>query len=159
MRALARGLRVPNGLMKCEYRWIAQTSFSTKGSHKKFSSASPELRTNPVIQHNHILDQKTTKFSNNYNKVKSFNLYGPREHYWWTGKAPSNCPGAVKGKMHSLPQLCLNNKKCTKESIQAYFDNTWTITETLFSSLQVSFHKNVIFIFRANYLILFTFAG
>ena len=139
MKAFARRLRVPRDLSRCEFRWVAQTSFSTKGNHKKFSSASPELKSNPAIQYNHILDQKNANITNNYITVKDFNLFGPREHHWWTGKSPLNCPGAINGKMHSLPQLCLN-KKCTKESIQAYFDNTWTITETLFSSLQVSFN-------------------
>lgn len=138
MRALVRRLHSSRGLGRCEFRWVAQSSFSTKGNHKNFSSASPEFKSNTVVQYTRILDQENAKIINNRKKVKGFNLFGPREHNWWTGKSPSHCPGAINGKMHSLPQLRLD-KKCTKESIQAYFDNTWTITETLFSSLQVSF--------------------
>ncbi len=138
MRALVRRLRVPRDLGRCEYRWMAQASFSSKGSQKKFSSVSPELKSNTTIQYNDILDSKRVKISTNKDKLKSFNLFGPREHQWWTGKTPLNCPGSINGKIHSLPQLCLD-KKCTKEAIQAYFDNTWTITEALFSSLQVRF--------------------
>ena len=66
-------------------------------------------------------------------------LTGKRTSEWWTGKAPlcGVCPGvAADGKIYSLPQLTWEGKSITKESLQAYFDNTWTLTEVLFSALQ-----------------------
>ncbi len=55
----------------------------------------------------------------------------------WTGLAPlpSICPGVdADGKIHSLPQL--NYEMATKQDVLAYFDNGWTMTEVLFSSLK-----------------------
>ncbi len=68
----------------------------------------------------------------------SLSLIGPRDSSWWTGKKPAECPGFVKdtGKVYSLPQLSLDAKVCSKQAIQNYFDNTWTLTEILLSSLQ-----------------------
>ena len=67
-----------------------------------------------------------------------FNLYGKRNPDWWTGKAPQQgvCPGVDKhGKITSLPALNLS-PGVTKKQIQDYFDNTWTLTEVLFSAFQ-----------------------
>ncbi|RYH25302.1 5-histidylcysteine sulfoxide synthase, partial [archaeon] len=61
-------------------------------------------------------------------------LLGPRTAEWWTGKAPSNCPGFADGKLYSLPQATFDN--LTRHGLQAYFDNTWTLTEVMMSSLQ-----------------------
>lgn len=66
--------------------------------------------------------------------TNSMSLRGPRGAEWFTGKAPHLCPGAVDGKLHSLPQLTLDN--LTREKLLAYYDNTWTLTETLLASLQ-----------------------
>eukprot|EP01031_Cornospumella_fuschlensis_P034144 gene34144-41332_t len=66
--------------------------------------------------------------------VDSFPLVGPRTSEWWTGKAPNNCPGFVEGKLFSLPQVTFDN--LTRQALQAYFDNTWTLTEVMMSSLQ-----------------------
>jgi len=66
-------------------------------------------------------------------------LHGPRSKEWWTGKAPiaGVCPGVeADGKIYSLPQLTFTKGNITKEALQAYFDNTWTLTEVLFASLQ-----------------------
>jgi 5-histidylcysteine sulfoxide synthase/putative 4-mercaptohistidine N1-methyltranferase len=65
-------------------------------------------------------------------------LTGPRSSGWFTGVAPENCPGfnIVTQQLQSLPLPNLSN--CTRESALAYFNNTWTITELLFSSLQSS---------------------
>ena len=66
-------------------------------------------------------------------------LYGARSANWWTGKQPQLgvCPGMRQdGTLCSLPQLSLSKDSCTRESLQAYFDNTWAMTEVLFASLQ-----------------------
>ena len=62
-------------------------------------------------------------------------LIGARGAAWWTGKAPAQCKGFVDGKLYSLPQLSLEGG-LSRETIQAYFDNTWSLTEVLLASLQ-----------------------
>lgn len=68
-------------------------------------------------------------------------LYGSRPAEWWTGKAPAEVAGwvtAADGRnshLTSLPQLNLS-AACTREQVMDYFDNTWTLTEQLFASLQ-----------------------
>ena len=62
---------------------------------------------------------------------------GPRPDSWWTGPAPSRdaCPGVdANGVLRSLrtPDLA----RCERSDVLAYFDNTWCLTEVLFSSLQ-----------------------
>ncbi len=62
-------------------------------------------------------------------------LTNPRPNDWWTGKRPQNCPGrSPSGQLTSLPQPHLTH--CTRQQVQDYFDNSWTLTEVLFSSLQ-----------------------
>jgi 5-histidylcysteine sulfoxide synthase len=64
---------------------------------------------------------------------------GKVETNWFTGKRPiyGECPGVTSdGRLHSLPFLSLEGRKCTKRALQDYFDNTWTLTELLFSSLK-----------------------
>lgn len=58
----------------------------------------------------------------------------PRKPEWWTGLRPEDCPGYGRdGKLYSLaiPDL----KSCTRQEVLDYFNNTWTLTELLFSSL------------------------
>jgi 5-histidylcysteine sulfoxide synthase/putative 4-mercaptohistidine N1-methyltranferase len=52
----------------------------------------------------------------------------------FTGKPPSECPGWTGSQLTSLPLL--NLESCTREQALAYFDNTWTLTELLFKSLE-----------------------
>lgn len=62
-------------------------------------------------------------------------LNGPRPDWWWTGRHPDACPGRrVDGTLTSLPLP--NLATCTRESVRDYFDNTWTLTEVLFSGLR-----------------------
>ncbi len=62
-------------------------------------------------------------------------LIGPRPAWWWTGKAPADCTGKQpEGILTSLPLL--NLASCTRQQVMDYFDNTWTLTEILFSSLR-----------------------
>lgn len=70
--------------------------------------------------------------------VKSIlSLEGTRSAEWWTGNHPSKCPGSgIDGQLFSLPQLALDTGRLSREKIQDYFDNTWTLTEVLLSGLQ-----------------------
>ncbi|GLC40818.1 hypothetical protein PLESTB_000019400 [Pleodorina starrii] len=65
-------------------------------------------------------------------------LVGPRGTWWWTGKAPAECPGFDKaaGVLRSLPLP--NTRSFTRQSVLDYFDNTWTLTEVLFAALQTT---------------------
>ena len=58
---------------------------------------------------------------------------------WWTGLTPSYplCPGVdAEGRIHSLPQLRLDH--CSRQQMLEYFQNSWALTEILFSSLKNS---------------------
>jgi hypothetical protein len=62
-------------------------------------------------------------------------LHGPRESEWFTGVHPSECPGAdAHGVIRSmaLPNL----SSVTRTEAKAYFDNSWTLYETLFAGLK-----------------------
>lgn len=62
-------------------------------------------------------------------------LAGPRPVWWWTGLAPQDSPGRQPdGTLTSLPQP--NLATCTRQQALDYFNNGWTLTETLFSGLQ-----------------------
>ena len=63
-------------------------------------------------------------------------LVGPRDDSWFTGVSPNNaCPGTdMHGKIRSLPLP--NLSKVTRESALEYFDNSWTLYETLFAGLK-----------------------
>ena len=62
-------------------------------------------------------------------------LAGPRPSWWWTGHIPRDCPGRRSdGTITSLALPDLAN--CTRAQALDYFDNGWTLTEVLFSSLR-----------------------
>ncbi|NTU57155.1 MAG: hypothetical protein HGA79_12985, partial [Anaerolineales bacterium] len=62
-------------------------------------------------------------------------LTGPRPIGWWTGQPPQDCPGLQPdGTLTSLPLP--NLAVCTRQQALDYFDNSWTLTEVLFSGLQ-----------------------
>lgn len=63
-------------------------------------------------------------------------LTGPRDaDEWFTGRQPNICPGAdSKGIIRSLPLPRLD--QVTRESAMEYFDNSWTLYETLFAGLK-----------------------
>ena len=56
---------------------------------------------------------------------------------WWTGLAPSACPGFDQERNCLVALPLLNLEICTREDILAYFNNSWTLTELLFQSLKV----------------------
>lgn len=63
-------------------------------------------------------------------------LQGPRSLDWFTGKPPLHgiCPGVGQdGFIRSLPMPNLN--QVTRQQTQEYFDNTWTLFETMFAGL------------------------
>eukprot|EP00971_Amphidinium_carterae_P026649 525877-Amphidinium_carterae.1 len=65
-------------------------------------------------------------------------LNSERSMDWYTGKAPlpGKCPGVnpETGKIQSLPMP--NLAKVTRKAAQDYFDNSWTISETLFAGFK-----------------------
>ncbi|CAM9110758.1 unnamed protein product [Choristocarpus tenellus] len=62
-------------------------------------------------------------------------LFGKRPDSWWTGPKPEATPGMqANGQLSSLPQLKLSD--CSRQTLLDYFNNTWVLTEVLFSSLQ-----------------------
>lgn len=62
-------------------------------------------------------------------------LLGPRDaDEWFTGKKPSICPGTdAQGVIRSLPLPKLD--AVTRKAAREYFDNSWTLYETLFAGL------------------------
>ena len=62
---------------------------------------------------------------------------------WWTGKSPNECAGWVSATETSpewlsslaLPDLAAPTAK-TREQTLDYFDNTWTLTELLFTAVR-----------------------
>lgn len=68
-------------------------------------------------------------------------LARPRPEEWWTGLPPAACEGLAgppvarkaPAELTSLPLP--NLARLTREGVKEYFDNTWTLTEVLFSSL------------------------
>ncbi|MBL8251256.1 MAG: 5-histidylcysteine sulfoxide synthase, partial [Candidatus Competibacter sp.] len=62
-------------------------------------------------------------------------LAGPRPAWWWTGLPPQACPGLqADGALTSLALPDLS--RCTRQQVLDYFDNGWTLTETLFAGLR-----------------------
>jgi len=74
-----------------------------------------------------------TRQQNNYNHDLK-KQFGDK---WWTGLAPEQCPGFDKERqcLAALPQINLNI--CTRQDALDYFNNSWTLTELLFSGLKV----------------------
>lgn len=62
-------------------------------------------------------------------------LVGPRPALWWTGCEPNRCAGIdAAGVLRSLRTPHLDT--CSRAEVLDYFDNSWTLTELLFSALQ-----------------------
>ncbi|MEN0058471.1 MAG: 5-histidylcysteine sulfoxide synthase, partial [Bdellovibrio sp.] len=55
---------------------------------------------------------------------------------WWTGLPPEKCPGfdSQRGCLEALPLV--NLKIASRQDILDYFNNTWTLTEVLFTALK-----------------------
>lgn len=100
------------------------------GLASKFSSVSEEFEFDDLSEKS-VMPIKSQRA----HAVPQLALTGARNADWWTGKHPTRCPGVSNGKLYSLPQLSLEGG-ITREIIQAYFDNTWTLTEVLLASLE-----------------------
>ena len=75
-------------------------------------------------------------------------LHGPREaKHWFTGVAPKDCPGVDQDGivLRSLPLP--NLSAVTRQAAKDYFDNSWTLYETLFAGLkgEEGFYRYVAF--------------
>lgn len=82
-----------------------------------------------------LVDSRSGGWRENLGKSRIWLDY-PKSAQWWTGKAPVHgvCPGVNEnGRIRALPMPCL--KTCTRQNVLDYFDNGWTLTEVLFSSL------------------------
>lgn len=65
------------------------------------------------------------------NEVQKF--FGER---WWTGLHPEKCVGFDHKRKFLAALPLINLDICTRQDVLDYFDNTWTLTEILFSSLK-----------------------
>lgn len=64
-------------------------------------------------------------------------LSGRRDDSWWTGLSPrdKSCPGLdSSGCLRSLPMPVLTGLR--KQELKDYFENGWSLTETIFAALQ-----------------------
>ncbi|CAN5467086.1 5-histidylcysteine sulfoxide synthase [soil metagenome] len=79
------------------------------------------------FQHNAVWRQNLGK--------SAIDLSVPRKSDWYTGLTPEKCPGySADGKLYSL--VIPNLATCTRQQALDYFNNTWTLSELLFSSLK-----------------------
>ncbi len=93
------------------------------------SSRNPNLGSLAISSEN----PESESWEKNLGKSK-LKLDFPKDSSWWTGLAPSGCPGFdSKGKLRSL--LMPDLDKCTRQDLIDYFNNGWTLTELLFSGL------------------------
>ncbi|MBP9090328.1 5-histidylcysteine sulfoxide synthase [bacterium] len=77
---------------------------------------------------------KTAFWRHNIGK-SAIDLSVPRSSIWFTGLTPESCPGfSSDGKLYSL--VMPNLATCTRQEALDYFNNTWTLSELLFSSLK-----------------------
>lgn len=71
----------------------------------------------------------------NLNQLKEDHRSQLTPRTWWTGLSPQQCPG-FDPETQSLKALpLLNLSLCSRQDVLDYFDNTWTLTEVLFSGL------------------------
>lgn len=55
---------------------------------------------------------------------------------WWSGIAPDKCPGYDVNRKCLTALPLLNLDICTRQDVWNYFNNSWTLTELLFSALK-----------------------
>lgn len=92
---------------------------------------------NPNLDLSSPLNEQNESWHQNIKSDVDASLRGARSDGWWTGKPPlfGQCPGVqTNGIISSLPLI--NLSQCTRLDVLDYFDNTWTLTEVLFSALQ-----------------------
>ena len=57
---------------------------------------------------------------------------------WWTGLPPEECAGFDVERKCLVALPLLNLEICSRQDVLDYFNNSWTLTEVLFSALKVS---------------------
>ena len=119
---------------------MATRPFSSVIDKQYFSSMQHVVKAHPKPHSyakilNVVQKQKEERHTPVQQSIKTDELYGPRNSQWWTGKHPLEST-YINGQPHAYPLLSLEKGKCTRESMQKYFDNTWTSTESLFACLQ-----------------------
>ena len=107
---------------------------STNPAILKPFKVNSEIKITPQFNDNSAISIPTFH-STNLSIDNIGSLYGERSQQWWTGKTPQQAT-YINGQPHSAPFLSLEPGKISRESLQAYFDNTWTLTEALFAGLQ-----------------------
>jgi DinB superfamily len=143
--ALGRARRHPpaaKGLLM-DFKFQNRTIVAVKNCHQigiasSFSSAVPLQLDYDELEMQTAADvKKPISYPGKAVNMEQSNLalVGGRNAFWWTGKNPSVCPGIENGRLYSLPQLSLE-AGMSRETIQAYFDNTWTLTEILLAGLE-----------------------
>lgn len=81
-------------------------------------------------QHNQQLEKTTWRSNLSPDRLS---LFRTRKHNnWYTGLHPSKCPG-LQNETFALSMPRFDN--CTRKSVLDYFNNGWTLTESLFSAL------------------------
>lgn len=55
---------------------------------------------------------------------------------WWTGLSPEECVGYHQEQKYLQALPLVNLEICTRQDILDYFNNTWTLTEILFSAIK-----------------------
>lgn len=55
---------------------------------------------------------------------------------WWTGLPPEECAGYHREQKFLQALPLVNLEICTRQDVLDYFNNSWTLTEILFSSLK-----------------------
>jgi hypothetical protein len=120
-------LNISNNLyfQKSNFSKISSTSISKLNYNKRSSQTIKKLSTASLSNDN---------INMIINEPKQHSIDN-QDNNWYTGKKPYECPGFIDNQLFSLPQLSFEKDLCTREKLQEYFDNTWTLTEVLLSSL------------------------
>jgi 5-histidylcysteine sulfoxide synthase/putative 4-mercaptohistidine N1-methyltranferase len=115
------------------YKKLSAQSFAS--SPKKTDGVNPKS-INTSAQHIASVTQELRRGAETQQSVADWRvntqgsdewLHGPRPAHWWTGPKPMSTAG-------SLPFQDL--KSVTRTDMRHYFDNTWVLTEMLFSGLK-----------------------
>lgn len=71
----------------------------------------------------------------NYDQVKSDQRSQLVTQLWWTGLSPQDCPGFDSNSQTLKALPLINLSQCNRQDVLDYFNNTWTLTELIFSGL------------------------
>lgn len=85
-----------------------------------------------TITRNPNLTKARQQLHFNHELKKNYN-----DESWFTGLSPKECPGFDQERQCLVALPLLNLSVCTRQDILDYFNNSWTLTELLFSGLKV----------------------